>query len=454
MIPRIISIFISSPNDVKDERNITKKIIEELSQRLRTIYGVVLTYVSWEELGSFAAEKRIQETITQNLEKCLIFIGILGERFGTIDLKGSSPTKEEFDFAIRHKNKMEVLTYCLDDSMRKIKNDEESINQAYHLNELKSVLKKEEILFKQYKDLNDFHNIVLLDLLKTILGMLTEIKRRNFLEKFFLFGLHRKQREVSVLIGYPPIHKHFGPTQRKTYNWRERLLPNIVYEDFRTIRKVESALDCLGINYKTVTTYYKDLQEPGNRIWLCIPRNNLAKEKLRTFGNRVNFTFRGDNPENRFIEWSLINSNLNKPIIIKSPLSNYLLLQRPEVKSPWKPKYGDIVSRDFAVLSRFENDIESKGHSEHKFYHYFMAGIRGLGTWGVGWYIDNCFDELASTVETINNRDIQIILEVEFCNYRIKNVKDVSNNDQEYFDQINSIDFIKQHIKKERSKNA
>jgi hypothetical protein len=64
------------------------------------------------------------------------------------------------------------------------------------------------------------------------------------------------------------------------------------------------------------------------------------------------------------------------------------------------------------------------------FQHYFVAGIRGLGTWGAGWYIDRCPDELerlAEAARETKNGDIQVLLEVTFSNYRIVEVEDVSS---------------------------
>src|SRR3989339_138935 len=430
MFPRIIPVFISSPNDVTLERKKVKSVLSDLSQILERIFGFVLTPVSWEEFRSFAAEKKIQETINKNLEKSFLFIGILGKRYGTIHDDGKSSTHQEFDFAISLKHKIEILVY------KKISNenyaDAEDIQQIHLLNQLIKEIKKEEILYKSYTEINEFQECVLLGILETVLEMIVEAKRRDLLNKFFLFGKSRSQREVSVLMGYPSIHSQYGKMHEKTFNWQERLVPNVVYEDFRAIRKIESVLNCIGVtDHKAVTTYYSDLQEPGNRIWLCLPRNKIAQQKLALFKDRVFFKFRGNNFKSRHLCWFPPNQ---KTIKIRSPLYKYLSYQRSSKKTVWRPSYGNNLARDYAILARFKNDIESKGHGTDNFYHYFFAGIRGLGTWCVGWYIDECYDDLINITDKYGDGDVQLIFEVTYLRYRIKDVKNVTNMDQNYFE--------------------
>ena len=142
---------------------------------------------------------------------------------------------------------------------------------------------------------------------------------------------------------------------------------------------------------------------------------------------------------------------------VSSPLHQYLEINpngRPGGRSPWNPQYGRIYAKDYAVISRFAVDDTRDPLGADKFYHYFIAGIRGLGTWGAGWFIDRCPDALAALdtkamVPGEPHGDIQILVEVVFDNYRIIDVKDVSDEDQVYFDkQINPpyiLDQIKKH---------
>ena len=442
MIPRIIPIFISSPHDLKIERKIVKESIQDLSLKMQTLYGIVLTPVNWEEFRPFAEKDNIMDTIISRLEKSALFVGMFGERYGTPNEEGFSPTHEEFNYAIEHKENLKVLTY-----FKKLKNNPSNdyeIEQRHNLKRVKDDLISAHVTFKEIENRIFFKKYILLDLMEAVLEMTLEKNRRDRLNQFFKFGISTKQREATFLIGYPPIHKHMESSNHE-YNWRERLLPNVIYEDFRAIRKIESVLHCAGISdFKAVTTHYSELSEPGNRIWLCVPRNEIAQNKMRLFEKNIYFHFEGEHSTERFIKWSAP----RKKLTIYSPLHHYLNLQRPREKKPWSPRLGNIVARDYAILARFRDDAESTGHSQEPFYHYFLAGIRGLGTWGAGWYIDKCYNELAELCKD-KDKEFQIILEVEFQRYRIRSVKNVTNKNQEYFDMCNSEEYIKEHISKE-----
>jgi hypothetical protein len=276
----------------------------------------------------------------------------------------------------------------------------------------------------------------------------SEAERRRQYCEFFRFGTPRGHNTPSVLIVYPPIHKHDTTvpiTHRADYDWRSRLLPNVIYEDFKTIQKLEAALRLIGIrDYHSVTTLYPSASiERGNRIWICIPRNPPAKQVLRALGDRIRFCFINKHEENcgtllRCIEWRTDN---NSVVLVKSPLAKYLSFTRPKKRQAWNPKFGNFYAKDYAVISRFRiNDPSS--HPSRPFYHYFIAGIRGLGTWGAGWYIDRFPDRLEALSKESPIGDVQIILEVEYLNHRIVSVIEVTDKDQMYFDKQYDDDYI------------
>jgi hypothetical protein len=173
----------------------------------------------------------------------------------------------------------------------------------------------------------------------------------------------------------------------------------------------------------------------GNRIWLCVPRNVIAQQKLRRLQERARFQFVKDQNDLRHhIVWK---SESGRRVKIVSPLSKYLERQkRPSSKGPWQREYGEVVARDYAVISRFR--FPGTRHlttGNEPFYHYFIAGIRGLGTWGASWYIDRKPAELELLAGNSGSAgcDIQAILEVTFSNFRIVTVREVSPEPAEYF---------------------
>ncbi|MDY7038461.1 MAG: hypothetical protein SV375_20175, partial [Thermodesulfobacteriota bacterium] len=303
------------------------------------------------------------------------------------------------------------------------------------------------LLYHQYDKPKDFRERIILDLFEAVVRIRTEVERSEQLKGFFRFGVSTKRESPSVLIGYPPIHKHIQKpnnltatseqksTRRHRYNWQERLLPNVVFEDMKCIQKIEAAVRLTGVqDISSVTIDHPRLQtDVGNRIWLCLPRNNMAQRRLSQIGQRVWFRFERRKEEDRpHIIWSLEGQN---PIEIQSPMAKYLHLQRRPKSSSWDLKFGSIVARDYAVIGRFAMQ-ESKGLTrDDPYYHYFVAGIRGLGTWGAGWFIDRRPDGLQRLVKIADKKafDAQILLEVTYSNYRIVAVKDVSYRDEHYF---------------------
>lgn len=432
MLPKIIHVFIASPGDVVEERKIVQETIQSLNFKFNRLYSIGLVALNYEAMGTISGQGNIQEEINPLVEESEVVVGIFHNRFGP----GSA---EEIRYAIAHRDRIKLLLY-----FRKTDSPEEGLEN------FKRELKQDNILpAEPYENPQAFRSRIALDLVEAVLEMGAGLFRRRCLNRFFEFGRYPGSCETSVRIGYPPIYEHYGEPPKWDYNWVARLLPNVVYEDFKAIQKIEDALKCLGIyDYGSITIDNPKLWDPGNRIWLCIPRNPIAQHYLcnlqKTDKNRVNFRFESLDDGSRLIEWRP--PGQSEVISVKSPQAKYLNKQRPHDKIRWQHDFGHIISLDYAILARFKNPYDSP----EPFYHYFMAGIRGLGTWGVGWYIDRCYEELAKIAEIKKEEDLQILLEVEFQNFRIIRVTDVSQKDQAYFDHVNDDGVIQHHIEEHR----
>ncbi|MHB1044212.1 MAG: DUF4062 domain-containing protein, partial [Eubacteriales bacterium] len=436
----LVRVFIASPSDVQAEREMVKRSIDNLSRRLESLRSMSLIPVSWEEFAPIASaspDRVFQHRIISRLEPCNLFIGILYKRYGTaIDqLNGLSGTEVEFDSALENRDRIKIMTYFRDQGLTTAA-DPEVISQLNKVNLLKKRLVKAGLPYQSYESPEEFGERIHFDLMEAVLEMLTDQTRRASLSKFFKFGNERKNRQPSVMIGYPAIHKHTGSSAQGNYDWQKRLLPNVVYEDFKAIQKIETSLAFIGIeDYSSVTLDHPKLNRAGNRIWLCLPRNELAREKLRDFEEHKRFSFKNDSDGVRHIIWQQKNGTSVK---VYSPLSEYLKKQRPKRNTKWSPDYGRIFARDFAILARFKSNDYARANFGRPFYHYFIAGIRGLGTWGVGWFIDRRPDELARLVNeqcgNKNDGDVQALLQITYDHYRIKDVIDVSTCGQDNFD--------------------
>lgn len=95
-----ISVFISSPGDVTDERMILEEIVSKLNPVFSKHHGLRLDLVKWETHCTPGISTDVQSNINEQIEDDYdIFIGIMWKRFGTPTPRAGSGTAEEFERA-------------------------------------------------------------------------------------------------------------------------------------------------------------------------------------------------------------------------------------------------------------------------------------------------------------------------------------------------------------------
>jgi Domain of unknown function (DUF4062) len=454
----VIPVFIASPNDVCEEREFAVEAVRSVSSKIATIYGIVLTPITWEEFAPISSGESTnpQFNILKRIQSHSIFIGILYKRYGTKipEMGDISGTESEFNHALDHKENIQILTY-----FRKIDpsniDDNQAIEQLSNLNNLKKRLRDDKkVLHASYSDVQEFRRRIVLDLFEAVLKMIkspTDL-RLNHYEKFFQFTSYYTEKNNPLLIVYPPISDPMSGHSDRQTNWKKYLLPTVVFEDTKTIQNLEATMNLIGKNYQTVMDRSVELRTsaPGDRLWICISRNMDAQNSLKLLGDRPRFSFLdGEIGEERKLKWRLEDG---QNIIINSPLSKYLTFsKRPEGVPKWEPIYGHTYTRDYAILARFcilpDKDYEPDKH----FFYYYLGGIRGLGTWGASWFIKKFSSQLAKTIDIENSNfreddkipDIQILLEVTYLNYKIVEVRDVSSKSHDFFTEKDCSEYIK-----------
>jgi hypothetical protein len=127
-------------------------------------------------------------------------------------------------------------------------------------------------------------------------------------------------------------------------------------------------------------------------------------------------------------------------------MAKYIEIQRANLglDGEWHPQLAKVMAKDYAVLARL-GERDGMDTSEGQLQDYFIAGIRGLGTWGATWFLDRKFKILGNYKE---GKDVELLLEVEYRNGGIFDVKDVSTNSQDYFDSEASISTIRKNVMK------
>jgi Domain of unknown function (DUF4062) len=114
----VIPVFIASPNDVSVERSYAVAAVKDVSSKIASVFGVVLTPITWEEFAPISSGEAInpQFNILKRIKSHSIFIGVLYKRYGTKmpDMGDISGTESEFNHALEHRKNVRILTYFRD----------------------------------------------------------------------------------------------------------------------------------------------------------------------------------------------------------------------------------------------------------------------------------------------------------------------------------------------------
>jgi|GEM_PF-2166293 len=102
---KIISLFIASPRDVVEERDLIDQVVADLNTSLCPPLGIRLEALRWERNAVPGMGESGQDVVNRNIgDDYDIFVGILANRFGTPTDRAESGTEEEFERAYaRHK---------------------------------------------------------------------------------------------------------------------------------------------------------------------------------------------------------------------------------------------------------------------------------------------------------------------------------------------------------------
>jgi hypothetical protein len=453
----IIPVFVGSPSEVRKERKMTESAIQSLAPRFASLFGVTLIPLLWEQFAPISSFDATHPGIgiLRRIQPFSIFVGILWNTCGqTVPESGKTGTEMEFEHVIKNRETIIILSYFRRQTKGKSRSRTMQTQQN-NVIRLRKKLEKQNLTTINYNSSEEFQQRILPDIMEACIGLVLakEPKKITDYYKFFRFGSHFRISTGPLLIVYPPITDPGLGYKKPKLDWHKRLLPHVIYEDFKAIQDIEEAMRLLGRDYKTVTTDSPRLNvaEPGDRVWVCIPRNKKAQlifKQLDRQGTKIRFRFEPRRIQKE-LETCLIWNIGKKEIVIPSPLSKYLRASsRPAGNQEWRPSYGHSYCRDYAIFARFKLFKDFEEQDGEYFYHYFIGGIRGLGTWGVGYLIDHNSSKLVRIANKQMNYDgnVQMLLEVIYENFRIKEVNDISDKKESFFKERYSDVFINKQL--------
>src|SRR6266849_6206912 len=78
---KVVKVFLASPSDLGDERKAAKSVVDEFNGQYAEEFGYQVELVGWEDtISGFA---RPQAIINRELDRCELFVGLMGKRWGT-----------------------------------------------------------------------------------------------------------------------------------------------------------------------------------------------------------------------------------------------------------------------------------------------------------------------------------------------------------------------------------
>ena len=440
--------FVSSPKDVVAERLIAKKVIEEVGATCKEALGIDLECVTWSDLPPQTTklpDERIQDILNTRIPECHVFILILWRRYGSTEAgHRKSNTQRETEIALdllKAEKKIMFLTY-----FRDLPPNEDVGEQERSVRRFRTMLTKEEIWHKRYSKPAEFQELLTHDLYRTILRYKLAPRKHRALRRFWVFGTPDKITHPNLAIIYPSMNRTFMGSPDDPKVWLNRLEPNVVFEDFKALEKLVKTLRLVGT--RDFRVYNSSNIPPDvnhmNRFWICL-RNTPGLQQAGLYRKVARFTMvRKKIRAASTIRWRR-SARSKQSIVIHSPLAKYLRVQRSklDIRGEWRREMDNIVAKDFAVLARFRDTRRDVAMQDHYLQDYFLAGLRGLGTWGAAWFIDRQYQAFEDLDE---KKDFQFLLEVEYRDGRICEVRDVSNKPQRYFDDENNLQVIRRNI--------
>ena len=442
------NLFISSPNDVKEERKIAEDVVHRISFNCKDVLRISFEIIKWENLPPTKAQKeeQIQDIINKEVEKANFFLLILNKRYGTVSPGHSiSNTERELNTILKRYEKnpqLKILAY-----FKKLDPNPDPGLQEKKVREFRERLSKIGIFYKEYEDLDKFRTELTHDLYNIVMRMKLSTYKHFVLNKFWQFGEPDRPTFPRVAIIYPPVNRNYMDPMKQQDFWIKRLTPNLYFEDYKALNKLEKQFNMIGLfDYKIYTQYDTPIDMKFmNKIWICLPRLPQGIKALNKYKEILRFEFfpKGKRRKSQIV-WKC---NDGTKIAIKSPLRIYLKEQRKNLRidGEWNKDLSGIVAKDYSVLARLIDDksVVFTKEGSGGLREYFIAGISGLGTWGATWYLDRKYKELKDIEE---DEPIQLLLETTYQDGKIIEVKNVSDEKANYFKEQQRISTIRKEI--------
>ena len=158
----VLKVFVSSPQDVAEERGVFEEVVRELNSTWADTLGIRLDVVRWETHTAPGFGKDPQDVINNQISDSYdIFIGIMWTRFGTPTPRAGSGTEEEFlrayDRYKEDQSSIEIMFYFKTTPVSPVDLDPDQLRA---ISEFRSKLKDAGGFYSKFGSIEEFRNSI------------------------------------------------------------------------------------------------------------------------------------------------------------------------------------------------------------------------------------------------------------------------------------------------------
>lgn len=169
-IETVLRVFVASPDDMTEERELLESVVRELNNTWSEKLGIRLDLVRWETHAYPSVGLDAQTVINDQIgDDYDIFVGMMWKRFGTPTGRAGSGTEEEFERAyqrFREKpNELRIMFYFKD---YPVKPSEMDLEQLTLIKEFREKLGAKGTLYWTYTNPEEFPSLLRMHLSKQV----------------------------------------------------------------------------------------------------------------------------------------------------------------------------------------------------------------------------------------------------------------------------------------------
>jgi hypothetical protein len=195
---RKIGVFVVSPADVGHERALTFRVLEEINQASQEALQIRFEALLWENQPRRGGS--IQDLTNSLLNRCDIFVLILGRRYGSsFPGEERSSTESELAYILhRRRNSSDVFLLCY---FKELKFNPDPGPQLRRMDYFREEVSRKGVFYRTYTSTTDFETKIRADLFSLTLNLLNKYAKAERQGP-------REEDELPLAGGTPPANEH------------------------------------------------------------------------------------------------------------------------------------------------------------------------------------------------------------------------------------------------------